>query len=696
MKAFIYSVFSKVKPVLNSYSEIFFLQNFFSGLIILLITCINPHLGLSGLLAICSAYSFARFIGYHAEFLTTGYYTYNPLLVGLSIGYLFELSWLSVPFIAIAAVLTFILTLSLANIFYRLFGLQILSIPFVIVSSLIYLAASRFSNLYVNDIYTPVYLLTFPSDLLPLWLSGFLQALGAIIFLPSPAAGLLILLMIGFASRILLLLAVFGFLFGTALQGAFTGSYDMAVMDIAAFNYILIAMALGCVLNIPSPRSYVLAFIGVALATILLSSTDVFWSQYGIPVFTLPFIVITLGMTYVLGLLNYPLRPFIYKPTPEQTAEYFHTAQLRYPSAVTMHLPFSDEWMVSQGFDGQWTHKGLWRYAYDFVKTDNTGSTFHNDGKLLHDYFCFQKEVCSPVQGYVVNATDHFADNSIGIVDTINNWGNYIVIQDIRGFYVALCHLSQYKVFVKQGDWVEPYQVVGLCGNSGYSPQPHIHMQYQSSSYIASATIPFCFNGVIEQDTYRHHCVPPENTHLKPAYNHSYYMQVSNFILDDILHFNVKETGTDLGRIEFVTKMAIDGTFYLERHGSRLYLGRSDSCFYFYHLEGNDKYLKVLYQALPSLPFNYLEQAHWFDFIPVHFIGNKLQQVFSQWRQIMSNKSVTNNARYAFIDDHTIAGEIKPKFSQHTIKTKIVLDPYVKFTLIQAGDIQLISAGVKK
>ena len=667
------------------------MQGTWTGLAILLISCINPHIGLSGLLAIFSAYGFARFLGYQAGFLQSGYYTYNALLVGFSIGALFELSLLSIPFIIISSVLTFILTLAMANIFYRLFNLQILSIPFVIVSSLIYLAASRYSNLYVNDLYNAQPLFELTIVWLPVWLLGFFKSLGAILFMPDWLTGCLIGLIILSVSRVLFFLALFGFIIGTAIQGVFTGSYLNAVNDIAAFNYILIAMALGAVFNIPSPKSYVLAFIGVALATVMISSTDVFWSQYGIPAFTLPFTVITLGMTYVLGLLQASLRPLIFKGTPEETAEYYHTAKLRYPSATTMHLPFQGQWSVWQGFNGQWTHKGLWQYAYDFIKVDQAKKSYQGDGVHLSDYYCFQQQACSPVQGYVVYVADQFQDNPIGVVDTINNWGNTVVIQDARGCYVAICHLSQHQVFVKPGDWVAVQQVIGLCGNSGYSPQPHIHMQYQSTSYLNSPTLPFCFTGVLQGNQFVPHCIPKENSLLTPAYCHAYYLQIGNFLLDEILTFQVSYQDKALEKISFTVEMAIDGTFYLSRYDSRLYFGKTDSTFYFYHLEGNDPYLKLLYQALPSFPFSYVPESQWLDFIPINFVGNYWQRLKVQLKQVLTGHASINNAKYAFESDTVIRGEIQPVVGSDVIKTQVTLNPYVKFSEIRVGDYRLTS-----
>ena len=115
-----------LRPVLHSYSEIIFLRYYLTGLLLFALTFINPQQGTAGLIAIISAFAFAKFMGFHTEFLRSGYYTYNALLVGLSVGNLFAISWVSIGFIAISAILTFIVTLSLTNVFQRLFALPVL------------------------------------------------------------------------------------------------------------------------------------------------------------------------------------------------------------------------------------------------------------------------------------------------------------------------------------------------------------------------------------------------------------------------------------------------------------------------------------------------------------------------------------------------------------------------------------------
>ena len=50
-----------------------------------------------------------------------------------------------------------------------------------------------------------------------------------------------------------------------------------------------------------------------------------------------------------------------------------------------------------------------------------------------------------------------------------------------------------------------------MCGNSGYSPQPHIHIQVQATEEIGSQTIPFSFFGYTISGKFYANNLPEEN-----------------------------------------------------------------------------------------------------------------------------------------------------------------------------------------
>ncbi len=673
----------------NSYSDIFFIKGVVSGLIILAITLINYNAGVSGILSIIAAYSVARLLGYQTTFLSTGYFTYNALLVGLAIGYMFEISVLSVLMIIIAGSLTMIITIVTAQVFYQLFGLQILSVPFIIVSILVYLSSASFTNLYVAGLYSQSFALNL--DVFPFWFSGYLKSLGAIIFMPNEITGLLIATLLLLSSRILFVLSLSGYLLGISLYGLFTGSIETAALDVSGFNYILIAMAIGGIFNIPSLRSYALAFLGVSFATLIASAGHVFWSQYGLPIFTLPFTIVTLSFIYALNLLNYPLRTQVYKGTPEQNLEHYLSTRDRFvnnPAALS--LPFKGRWYSWQGFDGDWTHKGIYKYAYDFVICDSDKKTYLNEGKQLSDYYCFGEEVLSPVRGRVVKVIHYLADNPVGSVDIVNNWGNEIVIEDSRGYIVKLAHFASHSIYVVEGQWVDVGAVLGLCGNSGNSPQPHIHIQIQVDYSPSAATLPFVFVNYEQAKQLHVSGLPEVHSDVTHCQFDLYYDQVTNFLLDEELLFDVYLKDNKIDTLALTVKMSDLSCYYFESEKGKLYFGKQYGNFYFYSCEGNDLYLKKMFLALSMLPLSYVPQLTWRDNINNLLVMESWQANTSSLLNSFYTDWVSTQAVYHYLDETTVKGKINNQFFGIEIETRIQLDPVARFKEISVGDYRLV------
>jgi murein DD-endopeptidase MepM/ murein hydrolase activator NlpD len=59
--------------------------------------------------------------------------------------------------------------------------------------------------------------------------------------------------------------------------------------------------------------------------------------------------------------------------------------------------------------------------------------------------------------------------------------GNCVVIQHREGEVSVLAHLKRGSIVVKVGDNVKRGQLLGKCGNSGNSSEPHLHCHLQNS-----------------------------------------------------------------------------------------------------------------------------------------------------------------------------------------------------------------------
>ncbi len=681
------------RAIFNSYPEVFFLQSRVLGVVFLALTFIQPNIALAGLIAVLAAYAFARFIGLDKQFLESGYYTYNPLLVGMGLGSLFKITILAGLLMASAGVLTLMVTIVMAHFFMTHLRLPILSLPFVIVSSILWLATSAYSNVPNSSlpIQPPPDWNVLQLDLnLPFWLAGFFKSLGAVLFAPDILVGGLFALLVLCASRVLFLLAVVGFFVGAGIRSLMLGSAEHAFNDVTNFNSILIAMSVGGVFLVPSLRSYLLAIIAVTVSTLLLDAVSVFWTMHGVPVFTLPFNIICLGTIYMLSLLNYPMVAARVGRTPEDTLDDYLANRLRYRGERrTLFLPFSGRWTVWQGFNGQWTHKGNWRYAYDFVITDEAKKTHSGDGSKLEDYYCYQKPVLCPVRGRVVRIVDDLPDSPIGQTDQANNWGNYVIIEDPRGFFVEISHLAAKSVGVKKGDWLERGAVLGLCGNSGYSPQPHIHVQVQASDYAGDGSLPFSFVSYGEMDRYIANDLPEEHAQVQPLYPDKHLDSVTNFTLDDMLHYEVLKLGKSVGQLNLKVKMAADGTFYFQSQRGMLYFGKHEGTFYFYRIEGNDPWLHLLFLALPRLPMVYRDKLVWRDYVPMGLVLLGPKRMAARFLSSFIPGLAKVQSTITFAGNERIKSMIEARTLSVKMETEVQLDAAKGFARVQVGPWEL-------
>lgn len=674
-----------VQAILNSYSDILFLSGRTLGMVLLAATLVMPHIAIAGLIAVFAAYGFARFIHMDKTYLSSGFYTYNPLLVGLAIGHLFAITPLTVFFIVCSGIFTFVLTIMLHNIFQTYLQLPVLSLPFTLVSCITYLASLRYSNLFANGL-APKTVPMINLDL-PFWIAGFLKSLGTIFVLPHVVPGLILAVTLLMTSRILLFLAIAGYYTGTLITGMLTGSFPAAFADINHFNFILIAMAVGGVFLVPSIRSYTLALIAVCTSTILLESVKVYWSYFGIPVFTLPYNIVSLAFIYVLGLVRYPYLAGAIKSTPEETLDYYLTDIRRYPGSIrTLSLPFSGTWTVWQGFDGEWTHQDIRKYAYDFIILDEKGKAHANDGNVLSDYHAFRKPVLSPIRGRIHDVVDTLADNPIGQVDLNNRWGNRVIIYDERGYYIEISHFSKKSITVRPGDWVERGERLGLCGNSGYSPQPHIHVQVQGTGAIGSYTLLFSFISYRIGDRFYANDLPEKNAAVEPLYPDKRLDIQTSFMIEDRYVYAISENGRESGRITLTVRSAPDGTFYFDSGKGKLFFGKHEGTFYMYHVEGNDPYLKSIFLALPRLPLVSREHLKWREHLPIGVAATGGKKILAQLLSAFYHKMATPTTELIFESKNTIHGRLTDGMFTPVIETSVELDDAMGFKTIRINN----------
>lgn len=570
---------------------IFFLDNLVAGAAIALVTLLVPSVALLGFSAVVGTILMANFLQIKETYLKEGFYLYNSLLVGMGIGYFFGISILSFFLSLFFGVLTFVTTFGFNYIFSKL-KLPILSLPFALVSLLFYLASYKYSMLYSNILELPMLGLD-PS--FGEYIDEFLRSFGTIIFMPYTLIGVLLFGIVLLFSRILAILAVVGFLVGVLAHSYLTGIESPA--SFYNFNYILIAMALGGVFLVPHPKSYAIAMIGVVLSVFVIDATEVFFYSYHLPLYTIPFNTIVILFLLLLSAISFRYYNFAPQSTPEKSLEHFLSDRYRFKSdQIQIGLPFMGQWSVYQGFDGKWTHKGHLRYAYDFVKKVD-GRLFAGEGNHLEDYYSFGQSVVAPIDGEVVATREDLADNIIGEIDRKDVWGNFVLIRSQLGYYILIAHLLQGSVKVKVGEFVQKDQIIAKCGNSGYSPLPHIHIQVQSSPVLGSPTLPFLFDTYCTKKQIHYYDLPKEGEEIENLPIDPIKKMRVDFVLDDRFCYEIE--GKD---VWIEVKMNSNGEFHFTDGKNRLYFYTYAKSFYFYRYEGGDSILKELFLVAPRVP----------------------------------------------------------------------------------------------
>jgi hypothetical protein len=168
-------------------------------------------------------------------------------------------------------------------------------------------------------------------------------------------------------------------------------------------------------------------------------------------------------------------------PAPTRFAEYRTRTPLR--------LPFHGEWFV--GWGGRTLEENYHaaatdqRFAYDLLVIRDM-RTHTGDGTLNEQYHCFGLEILAPGDGVVAGARDGLPDNRPGVMDRENPLGNHVVLDHGNGEHSFLAHLRQGSVRVVAGDRVAAGTVLGLCGNSGRSSEPHLHYHLQTTPDFAA------------------------------------------------------------------------------------------------------------------------------------------------------------------------------------------------------------------
>ncbi len=139
--------------------------------------------------------------------------------------------------------------------------------------------------------------------------------------------------------------------------------------------------------------------------------------------------------------------------------------------APNHHIPFREgtSVTVTQGFHGFASHRQDLAFAIDFACDEGTPVTASRDGVV----WSVRK------------------DSATGCADpSCVDDANFVVLDHGDGTYSSYSHPQREGVLVEPGDQVCQGEVIGLCGNTGFSTGGHLHFSVMSTQWT---TIPVLF-----------------------------------------------------------------------------------------------------------------------------------------------------------------------------------------------------------
>ncbi len=648
------NIITTVDSVLYSYAQIFFSNRRWFGALILASSFINPLIGAMGLLGVLLSNGLALWLKFDIEKIRSGFYGFNGILFGCAAAYFFELSPFMILLTVIFIVIVFFISATLEHLMANVFNLPGLSLPFIITLYVFFIYTTNYGNIFFSGLHFDNGNLV---DYVNYYLSGYFNALGLIVFQSNIIAGIIISLGLLFFSRVMFVNSIFAFVVNLLLLRLIFPQYTTDYFILTSFNSILTAFALGGSLILLSRKTFALITLSSTLVIVFAGFFSKLFSGQLLPVLVLPFNFIVLSTIYSLKFREHQ-SDFVllyFKPgSPEENYYYHQNRKARFErfKYLLAELPFWGEWKISQGINGKITHKDDWKYAWDFVIEDDNGNEFENESKSVENYLCYSTPVVVPLDGEIVKVVDNIKDNEIGKTNLEENWGNSILIDHGEGLFSQLSHLKRGSIKVEEGDKVKKGEVLAQCGNSGRSPLPHLHFQFQLTDRIGDKTyeFPFAYYLVKQDDKLilKSFDYPQEGEKVRNIEVHKKIKKAFNFQLGDEFEFNCNLNGKNFDE-HWEVKVNIYNQMYLENDfGDKAYFYNKDKVFMMTDYIGKKKSaLYYFYILTIRIPLGYYENLTWEDEIPVSLTLNNLSRYLSEFI-LMFDIQLNSELKYSY------------------------------------------------
>ncbi|MBL0172112.1 MAG: urea transporter [Gemmatimonadaceae bacterium] len=605
-----------MESALRPFAQTLLSRDLGTGLLVLLAIATQPRLGVFTVVAVAVSQVAVRAMGLGEMAVREGIAACAAILTTLAlVSTLGEVTW---SMVIGAAVLSVFVTTALQALFSRVL-LPPLAVPFV---------ASAWIALLASRVWPPMSgaasSLIFAARIPTAWPGAdWLNIPASMIYVHGAVAGLLVLAAIAWHSRIALLLAMFGAAGAAIARAMFRPDVLWSDIDtMAAFNAMLTAMALGGVWFVPHVTSIALALIGAMLTAVLTWALSPVAGALGLPLLSLPFAITTLLVLLAARMREHDRWPTSAVPAdrPEDalTSHLMRIRRFGDFAWLPFRLPFRGAWVVTQAHNGAHTHKGPWRFAFDFEVASHDGRTYDGAGTEVTDFRCYGLPILAAGTGTVEQIIDGVPDNAVGGVNARDNWGNTVVMAHGANLFSVYAHLRSGSIRVKVGDRVKAGAELGRCGNSGRSLTPHLHFQVQRGAVLGSETVPADFGDVITRHVntaaLAHRVIPMEGDTVRPIVRDDVLARALAFPAGSEWLFEDPLTGRrEHARVE----VDLYSRLVLQSDAARVYLEVYDTGLVVIAFDGSrQSLLRSLPLALARMPFDQESSITWSDRVP--------------------------------------------------------------------------------
>lgn len=298
------SVLDFLNATLRGIGQVIFVNNPISGLLILLALVIqSPWVGLMSGLGVVASTLTALVLDLDRPTLRNGIFGYNGLLLGAALGTFGDpvagtgpWGWAIATFIFSA--LTTVIMKTLGTWWAKTVGTPPLTLPFNI-ATLLALALASLPQPWLVVRTAPAATLTQGLDWLRLG-AALPIGIGQVFLAGKLVSGILILLAVALCTPLGALVALLGGALGLGTGLLLGIDPESLYAGLWGYNGVLCAMAIGGVFYAPNLRSVGIGAIAAVLSALVSGLLSLLLGPFGLPVLTVPFCLVTIGLFVVM------------------------------------------------------------------------------------------------------------------------------------------------------------------------------------------------------------------------------------------------------------------------------------------------------------------------------------------------------------------------------------------------------------